>query len=256
MRLGDRVRCNLITMSQDQLRAVVDLITPARNEEINITALLQALPWEVLRHVVVADNGSTDRTAELARAGGATVVHESQRGYGAACLAGLAWIESQGDSPDIVAFIDADLADDPAMLPELCRHIEEGQADLVIGSRHRLAQPGALTRTQRFGNLLACRLIRLITGQRYRDLGPMRAVRWSSLQSLEMSDRTWGWTVEMQFKAASQHLRIAEVDVPYRPRRAGTSKISGTIMGSVRAGYKILATIGKLWWRSSWGNTH
>lgn len=227
----------------------VDLVIPARNEELNIGALLAALPRATLRHVIVADNGSTDRTAKLAQDHGAVVVHEPQRGYGAACLAGLGWIAALDDPPDVVAFIDADLADDPALLPTLCAPITNNKADLVIGSRRRLAQPGALTSSQRFGNALACRLIRLVTGQRYSDLGPMRAIRWSRLQTLAMSDRTWGWTVEIQFKAATQGLRFAEIDVPYRPRNAGQSKISGSWIGSVRAGWKIITTIAKLWWR-------
>jgi len=228
----------------------VDLIVPARNEQENIPAMLQALPRASLRHVIVVDNGSTDQTAPLARAGGAVVVHEAQRGYGAACLAGLGWIASQDDPPDIVAFIDADLADDPAKLPQLCEPIAQGEADLVIGSRRRLAEPGALTTPQKIGSIFACGMIRMITGTRYTDLGPMRAARWGSLRSLGMADRTWGWTVEMQFKAAARGLRVMEIDVPYRPRRAGTSKISGSLVGSIRAGWKITTTILLLWWRS------
>ncbi len=224
----------------------IDLVVPARNEETNITAMMQALPAGVFRHVVVADNGSTDRTAELAREHGAVVVHESQPGYGAACLAGLKWIGEQAP-PDVVAFLDADLADDPAHLPSVCNPISQGEADMVIGTRVRLAEPGALDPHQRFGNWLACRLIGLTTGRRYRDLGPMRAVSWSALQQLAMADRTWGWTVEMQFKAARQNLRVVEIDVPYRQRRSGKSKISGSLIGSARAGTKIIATIFKLW---------
>lgn len=222
----------------------VDLIIPARNEEANLPALLDALPRECFRRIVVCDNASTDRTAELARAGGAEVVLEPRRGYGAACLAGLRHLGA--DPPDIVAFIDADLSDDPAQLPRLLEPIVRGEADLVIGSRLRLALPGTLTLPQRVGNRLACSLTRLFTGQRYSDLGPMRAVIWQALQSLDMQDTTWGWTVEMQFKAARQQLRIREIDVPYRPRHAGHSKISGSIRGSVKAGWKILYTIAKL----------
>ena len=229
---------------------IVDLVVPARNEQDNISALLAAVPRDFLRHIVVADNGSTDQTALLARQAGAVVVHEPQLGYGAACLAGLAWLAQQETPPDAVAFIDADLADDPAGLPRLCEPILNNTTDLVIGSRVRLANKGALTTPQRIGSLLACGLIRLITGTRFTDLGPMRAVRWSSLQELNMADQTWGWTVEMQFKAATHGLRTTEQDVPYRPRRAGTSKISGSISGSVRAGWKIIATLAVLAWRS------
>ena len=228
--------------------STVDLIIPARDEADNMPALFDALPRQLLRHVVVVDNGSRDATAELARAGGAVVVHEPQRGYGTACLAGLAWVGRLADPPAAVAFLDADLADDPAKLAPLLEPIVQGSADLVIGTRARLAEPGALDPHQRFGNWLACRLIHAATGRRYRDLGPMRAIGWTALQRLQMRDRTWGWTVEMQYKAAAQGLRFVEIDVPYRRRRAGRSKISGSLVGSVRAGWKIIATIGKLWW--------
>ena len=224
----------------------VDLVIPARNEAINIPAMMAALPRASLRHIVVADNGSTDDTAALARAAGAVVVHETQPGYGAACLAALKWIAEQPDPPAAVAFFDADLADDPDRLPELAQPIHTDAADLVIGSRRKLAASGSLTPVQRFGNGLACFLIRLTTGAKFHDLGPMRVVRWSSLQQLHMADRTWGWTVEMQCKAAVLNLRCKDVHVPYRPRRAGQSKISGTIMGSAKAGWKILYTVAAL----------
>ncbi|MDX1682587.1 MAG: glycosyltransferase family 2 protein [Phycisphaeraceae bacterium] len=223
-----------------------DLIIPARNEAPNIEVLLAQLPHDRLRHVVVVDNGSTDGTADLARSAGATVVHEPRPGYGGACLAGLAWIADQ-TPPDAVAFIDADLADDPAQLPRLLTLLTDDDADMVIGCRPQRAEPGALTPVQRFGNQLSCTLIRLATGRRFTDLGPLRAVRYDRLQELNMADRTWGWTVEMQFKAAARGMTVAEIDVPYRCRREGESKISGTISGSVRAGVKILTTIGCLW---------
>jgi len=226
---------------------LIDLVIPARNEETNIGVLLDAVPRGVFRQVVVADNGSTDRTAELAREHGAVVVHETQPGYGAACLAGLKWIGEQDAAPLAVAFLDADLSDDPAELPGLCRPILADEADLVIGSRARHAEPGALDPHQRFGNWLACVLIRWTAGKRYSDLGPMRVIRWQALEDLRMQDRTWGWTVEMQFKAARQNLRVVEIDVPYRQRHSGTSKISGSIVGSFKAGTKILSTIFRLW---------
>ncbi len=228
----------------------IDLIVPALNEETNIVPMMQALPAGFFRHVIVADNGSTDRTAELAETHGAVVVHEPQPGYGAACQAGLAWIRGLdgGQLPDAVAFLDADLADDPANLPGLCEPIAAGEADMVIGTRAALAEAGALDPHQRFGNWLACRLIGLATGRRYRDLGPMRVLRWEAVQKLDMQDRTWGWTVEMQYKAARQKLRVVEIDVPYRKRRSGKSKISGSVVGSAKAGAKIISTIFSLWW--------
>ena len=233
--------------------AVIDLVIPARDEQENITALLEALPRGWLRHVIVVDNGSRDRTADLARAGSATVVSEPARGYGSACLAGIRWIESldEQDAPLAVAFLDADLADDPGKLSDLVRPIIDGEADLVVGTRHHLAEPGALDPHQRFGNWLACRLIGIATGQHLTDLGPMRVLRWVSLQQLDMRDRTWGWMVEMTFKAARQRLRVVEIDVPYRRRRAGRSKISGSLIGSVRAGTRILVTIGRLWFHGA-----
>lgn len=233
----------------------IDLIVPARDEQANIGALLGALPTGLLRHVVVVNNGSADQTAELARTGGAIVVDEPRRGYGWACLAGLDWIKSQASPPIAVAFMDADLSDKPEQLRHLCEPIRRGKADLVLGSRTAKADPGALTPHQRLGNQLACILLRWTTGRHYGDLPPMRVINWKCLQALQMSDQTWGWTVEMQFKAACAGVKILEIDVPYRPRHAGRSKISGSAWGSVRAGWKILITIMGLWIstrRSQW----
>lgn len=224
--------------------AVIDVVIPARNEQDNIPALLDAMPRDRLRRIVIADNGSTDQTAALAAAGGALVVHEPQPGYGAACLAALDTIAA--DPPDVVAFIDADLADDPANLIAVCQPIIDGEAQLVIACRHRRAERGALTPVQRFGNALACNLIRLCTGVRFHDLGPLRALSWDAYQRLDMRDRTWGWTVEMQYKAAALRMPFREIDVAYRPRHAGQSKISNTLRGSIKAGCKILTTIALL----------
>ncbi|GAB4195931.1 MAG: glycosyltransferase family 2 protein [Phycisphaeraceae bacterium] len=247
---GQTGRVPLVSqMTESSYPAVIDLVIPARNEAENIDALFDAIPKGVFRSVVLVDNGSKDTTAELARAQGAVVVREARPGYGAACQAGLNWIRTdQPSPPNMVAFLDADLADDPACLPILCDRITRGGADLVIGTRANRAEPGALDPHQRFGNWLACRLIGLATGRRFRDLGPMRVVRWRALQRLKMRDRTWGWTVEMQFKAARLGLQVVEVDVPYRKRRAGRSKISGSLIGSARAGVKIIATIAQLYW--------
>lgn len=229
-----------------QHNTAVDLLIPARDEQGNIPALFDALPLTSFRQVVVVDNASTDQTASMAAERGAVVVTEAQPGYGAACLAGLAWLATQDPPPDIVCFFDADLADDPDALERLWAPIAQGRADLVIASRPRLAEPGALTPPQRFGNALACGLIWLCTGKKYTDLGPMRAIGWDSLQSLDMRDRTWGWTVEMQYKAAARGLRTLEIDTAYRPRHAGKSKISGSIVTSIKAGWKILSTIAQL----------
>jgi glycosyltransferase involved in cell wall biosynthesis len=229
-----------------------DLIIPALNEAPNIGPLFDALDplrGEVVRHVVMADNGSTDGTPEAAGDRGAVVVYEPQRGYGAACLKAMAWLDDLDEAPEAVAFLDADLSDDPDQLPKLLEPIEGNRAEIVIGSRVKHAEPGALNLPQRFGNALACLLIRVLTRRVYRDLGPLRAVRWTTLQRLEMADRTWGWTVEMQTKAALRGIPTVEIDVPYRRRAGGRSKISGELRVALAAAVRITATIVSLWWK-------
>jgi glycosyltransferase involved in cell wall biosynthesis len=218
----------------------VGVVIPARDEALALPAVLPCLPaW--LAEVVVVDNGSRDETAAIAARLGARVVSEPRRGYGAACLAGIAAL-----SPDVdtVLFMDADAADDPADIPALLAPLAAGAASLVIGSRVAQALPGALTPQQRFGNALACTLMRGIWGGRFTDLGPFRAIRRDALTRLAMDDRTWGWTVEMQVRALRLGIPIAEVPVRYRPR-IGVSKISGTVTGSARAGAKILWVIAR-----------
>lgn len=218
----------------------VAVVIPALNEERAIGRVIADIPEWVSR-VVVADNGSTDRTAEVSREAGAVVVAEPQRGYGAACLAAL----TQTGDAEVIVFLDGDYSDFPGEMDRLVDPIAGGTADMVIGSRVRgELEAGALTPQQRFGNWLATRLILLIWGVRYTDLGPFRAIRSSSLRQLAMADRTYGWTVEMQIKAAILKLRATEVPVSYR-RRIGVSKISGTIKGTVMAGWIILSMIAR-----------
>ena len=220
-------------------------VLPALNEEQALAQVLKDLPRSLFTSVIVADNGSTDRTAEVARAGGAQVVSEPRRGYGRACLAALAALPAESE---IVGFLDADASDNPAEAVRLVEPILRGEADLVIGSRARgHAQPGSLFLTQRVGNRLAVGLIRLLYGHRYTDLGPFRAIRRSSLKQLAMSDLNFGWTAEMQVKALKCGLRVEEVPVSYR-RRIGRSKISGTVRGATLAALKIAWTIFRLRW--------
>ncbi len=224
----------------------VDVIIPAFNEEASIGKVLGDLPTERLRSVVVADNGSTDATARAAAAAGATVVAAPQRGYGSACLAAIGHLAAADPPPHIVVFLDADYSDHPDELPRVIEPLVRGEADLVVGSRALGARErGALVPQARFGNWLSTRLIRWLYGVRMTDLGPFRAILWNRLVELEMADRDFGWTVEMQVKAASAGLGYREVPVSYR-RRIGASKISGTLSGSVRAGWKILYTIFRL----------
>ena len=222
-------------------RADVAVIIPAWNEEASIGRVIDALPPAWHRRVVVADNNSTDYTAEVARKFGATVVPATRQGYGSACLAALAELER--DPPAVVAFIDADFSDHPEQLGEVAGPIVRGEADLVIASRMLTKQPrGALLPQAIFGNKLACFLIRLLFGVRFTDLGPFRAVSWEALKRIDMRDPTFGWTVEMQVKAARLGLRCVEVPARYRPR-VGVSKITGTVKGTIKAGTKILWTI-------------
>mgnify|MGYP003956352681 CR=1 FL=1 len=223
---------------------IIDAVIPALNEAENIGGVLDGIADRGLRRVVVGDNGSTDDTAAVARAHGAEVVFAPKRGYGTACLAALAHIAQ--DPPDAVLFLDGDGADDPEDLAALLAPIEADTADLVIGSRVTgEAEPGALTPVQIFGNVLSSSLVRLFFGVKFTDLGPYRVITWAGLTQLEMADPDFGWTVEMQAKAAKRRLRCTEVPVAYRRRRAGKSKVSGNLVGSFKAGVKILYTIGR-----------
>lgn len=218
----------------------IGVVIPALNEEAAIGRVIAEIPAWVDR-VVVADNGSRDRTAAVARSAGAIVVEQPEPGYGAACLAGLAHIENA----DVIVFLDGDYSDYPEDMAALVEPIIAGQYDLVLGSRILgVREAGALTPQQHFGNWLATSLIRVIWGAHYTDLGPFRAVSRAALDRLRMADRNYGWTVEMQVKAAELGLRSLEVPVRYR-KRIGVSKVSGTVSGSVKAGIKILSVIGR-----------
>jgi glycosyltransferase involved in cell wall biosynthesis len=245
-KLKELVRERNAGVTQDVDLDDVVVVIPALNEEESLPHVLRDLP--AVGRVIVVDNGSTDRTTNVARAAGATVVPEPERGYGAACLKGLAAVREtlgRSQAPRVVVFLDADYSDDPSLLPDLVRPILEDSADFVLGSRLLgLREPGSMPPQSVFGNRLACMLMRILFGARYTDLGPFRAIDYGRLQQLGMTDRNFGWTVEMQVKAAQTRLRILEIPVPYR-RRIGQSKISGTVWGSLRAGWKILYLIGK-----------
>jgi glycosyltransferase involved in cell wall biosynthesis len=225
----------------------VSVIIPVFNERDSLPLVVGDIPRGLVAEVVVVDNGTTVGTDLFAQILGANgnplpvrLVRVARRGYGSACLAGIAALEAS--PPDVVVFLDGDYSDHPEEMPDLLAAIDRG-ADLVIGSRTLgRREPGALLPQARFGNLLACFLIRVLYRYRYTDMGPFRAIRWDALRRIRMRDRDFGWTCEMQVKALREGLRIAEVPVSYR-RRVGVSKITGTVSGTLRAGWKILWTI-------------
>jgi len=224
------------------MRTIV--IIPALNEEQSIALVLRAIPKHLAAEVVVIDNGSTDRTADRARAEGAFVVSENRRGYGYACLKGIDWARRHG--ADIVAFLDGDYSDYPEELSRIVEPILNDEADLVIGSRMLgNSKPGALLPQAILGNKLACTLMRYFWHARFTDLGPFRAIRFRDLDRLDMKEGTYGWTIEMQIKAVQLGLRYVEVPVSYR-KRIGSSKVTGTLSGTLKASVKILATIYRL----------
>lgn len=231
----------MVDMNLDQPGGlIISVITPARNEEAALASLLPEIPaW--VDYVIVADNGSSDATAKVAKFHGAFVCAAPIAGYGRACLAGIDVAKSLGSH--IIVFLDGDRSDYPAQMKRLVEPILLGKKDMVVGSRMRgKCLPGALTPQQYFGNSLACSLIKLFWGYDYTDLGPFRAITTAALDALDMHSPTFGWTVEMQIKALQRNLSVAEVPVDYR-KRIGVSKISGTVRGVVLAGYYILSTI-------------
>lgn len=220
----------------------VDVVIPAYDEEASLPLVLADIPRPPVRRVVVADNNSTDATARVGREGGAVVVPAPRPGYGSACLAALDYLRRH-DPPEIVVFLDGDYSDHPEELPQVIEPIVSGRAEVSIGSRVLgQRERGALLPQARMGNFVACTLVRLLYGHRYTDLGPFRAARWDAFESLNMSDPDFGWTAEMQVKALRQGLRVEEVPVRYR-KRVGVSKITGTLRGTILAGYKILWTV-------------
>ncbi len=225
---------------------IVDVIIPAFNEERSIYKVIGDIP-ALVRYVVVANNNSTDRTAEVATAAGAQVVFEPQKGYGKACLTAMNWIQQQEVQPDILVFLDGDYSDYPQELELLIAPIATGIVDFVLGSRSLgEREAGSMTIPQVFGNELATTLMRWMYGAKFSDLGPFRAIHWEKLLSLGMVDQNFGWTIEMQIKAHQAGLSYVEVPVTYR-KRIGVSKVSGTVKGVIGAGYKIIFTIFKYW---------
>ncbi len=222
---------------------VVKVIIPAFNEENGVGQVIAEIPKHLVSEIIVVNNASTDKTVQVASTAGATVLHEPISGYGRACLKGIDYLKASEAKPDIVVFLDADYSDHPEELEQVIRPILDREADLVIGSRALgNKEKGSMTPQQIFGNWLATRLLKLFYGVAFTDLGPFRAISYSRLIELDMQDKTFGWTVEMQLKAAKSGFRCVEVPVRYR-KRIGFSKISGTVKGTVMAGYKILYTI-------------
>ena len=227
-------------------KPVIDIIIPAYNEENSVGKVVKDIPKDMVRNIIVANNNSTDKTASCAEEAGAIVVDQPISGYGNACLKGMEYVANQDVKPDIIVFLDGDYSDYPEEMRELVKPIVEGGVDLVIGSRASgEMQKGAMMPQQIFGNWLATCLIKLIYGYEFTDLGPFRAIRYDKLLQIDMKDKTFGWTVEMQVKAAKTKLKCVEVPVKYRVR-IGVSKVSGTIKGTILAGHKILWTIFKL----------
>ncbi len=221
-------------------RGQVAIVIPALNEEEALECLLREIPQGVARWTIVVDNGSTDRTAEVARAAGAIVVSEPQRGYGRACYKGLMTADELG--ADILVFMDGDGSDDPADLPVMIEHVRRGTADLVIGSRvGEQAEQGAVPPQARLGNWMVSNMIHLLYGVPIHDLGSYRAIRRSALMDLHMQEMTFGWPVEMLVKAGRARYRVLELPIHYRRRSHGQSKVSGTVMGSVKAAYYMLS---------------
>jgi len=226
-------------------KPIIDIIIPAFNEENSVGNVIDDIPKELVREIIVVNNNSTDKTAINAQNAGATVLKEPNMGYGNACLKGMEHVAQKEIKPDIIVFLDADYSDYPEEIVDVIKPIIDNEFDMVIGSRALgNLEKGAMTPQQIFGNWLATFLLKLFYGVKYTDLGPFRAIKYNSLVALGMKDKTYGWTVEMQVKAAKHQLKTCEVPVNYRVR-IGFSKVSGTVKGTIGAGYKIITTIFK-----------
>ncbi len=222
----------------------IKVIIPAYNEADSITKVINDIP-EIVGEIIVVNNNSTDSTEENAKKAGATVLTEKNKGYGNACLKGLEYIANQNEKPNIIVFLDGDYSDYPEELSKIIAPIIEENIDFVIGARVKeLRETGSMTTPQIFGNWLATKLMTLFFDAKFTDLGPFRAIKYDKLLMLNMVDKTYGWTIEMQLKVLKQKLSYIEIPVNYR-NRIGVSKVSGTIKGSIFAGVKILSWIFK-----------
>lgn len=222
----------------------IKVIIPAFNEEDSIGKVIAEIP-KIVSEIIVVNNNSTDATAEVAKKAGATVLFQRNAGYGNACLKGMEYISEQNIKPDIIVFLDGDYSDYPSELLKIVAPIIENNIDFVVGARvKKLREHGSMTFPQRFGNELASKLMKLFFNSKFTDLGPFRAIKYDKLLQLNMEDKTYGWTVEMQLKALKRNLSYIEVPVPYR-NRIGVSKVSGTVKGAIFAGVKILTWIFK-----------
>tara|TARA_B100001057_G_scaffold442529_1_gene477981 strand:+ start:1686 stop:2378 length:693 start_codon:yes stop_codon:yes gene_type:complete len=224
----------------------ISIIIPVLNEEKSIGKVITSLP-KIYHQLIVVDNGSNDLTEKIAEKKGAIVLSEKNRGYGNACLKGIRFLKK--NPPDIVVFLDGDFSDYPQEIKKIIKPIQQKKVDFVIGSRIKsLREKGSMTPQQIFGNKLACFLLKLIYGGKFTDLGPFRAIKWNTLMDLNMIDKTYGWTIEMQLKVLRKKISYNEVPVSYR-RRIGNSKISGTLRGSLFAGIKIIGWIVKYYFK-------
>ncbi|MCT8338920.1 glycosyltransferase family 2 protein [Flavobacteriaceae bacterium TK19130] len=225
--------------------SIIKVIIPAHNEAETIGKVLSDIPT-MISEIVVVSNNSSDTTETVSKEAGATVLSEPRQGYGYACLKGIDYLSRQNPQPDIVVFLDADYSDHPEEMEKIVAPIVENKVDFVVGARvPRFREKGAMTFPQRFGNWLATFLMKLFFNSKFTDLGPFRAIRFDTLKSLQMEDKTYGWTVEMQLKVLKKHISYTEVPVRYRNRGGGESKVSGTIKGAIFAGVKILGWIFK-----------